>query len=261
VNIATLPRRWTPVALGGCVLWLDAFRKSSLYTDSARTTPVVNSGDPVGGWEDLSGAGNHATQTSASAKPTYNATGVNSRPCVTGDGSNDCLQLPAISLTASTVFVVFKLTTVTPNGGTYFSFFSCRTGTTLAEMLLTGVPGYTNVITFFGSRDGGGTCVGFNKTLDLSPHMVCAAYSGGTYTDVASYDDYYDRVAQTEVAKGVYGRPTTDLGGLFARISSAGAGGLPAPMSICEVAQYNRKLSAAEIAAFGAYSSSKWGTA
>lgn len=259
MNIVALPRRWTPIALGGCVLWLDASRKSSLFQDSARTTPVVNSGDPVGGWADLSGAGNHATQTSATAKPVYNPTGVNSRPCVTADGSNDCLQLPTIAVTATTVFAVFKINTAVPPGGTFYSFFSCRTGTTFTELLLTSSAGYPSAITFSGTS-GAGTIVGFDKTMDLSAHSICMSYNGGTYTSVLSYDDYYDRVAQTEVSKGTYSRPATDLGGLFARINGGGVSTLPSRMSICEVLQFSRNLSASEIATLGAYESSKWGT-
>lgn len=44
---------------------------STLYQDSAATTPVTAIGDPVGKMLDISGNGNHATQATAGARPTY----------------------------------------------------------------------------------------------------------------------------------------------------------------------------------------------
>ena len=46
---------WVPSDVAGLALWLDASDLSTLFTDSARTTPVASSGDPVGGWADKSG--------------------------------------------------------------------------------------------------------------------------------------------------------------------------------------------------------------
>lgn len=116
MNIATLPRRWTPVALGGCVLWLDAMRASSLYQDSARTTPVANNADPVGGWSDLSGS-NHATQSSSGLRGSYSPTGCNGRPGVTFDGVDDVLTTPSVTMTSGTIFCVLKFNAWTTNNG------------------------------------------------------------------------------------------------------------------------------------------------
>lgn len=69
---------WTPADLfkaseiGGIY---DPSDISTLWQDSARTTPVTADGDPVGCIEDLSGNGNHMIQTSAANKPLYKTSG------------------------------------------------------------------------------------------------------------------------------------------------------------------------------------------
>jgi len=51
--------------------WYDPSDLSTLFQDSAGTTPVTASGQPVGKMLDKSGNGNHATQATAAARPTY----------------------------------------------------------------------------------------------------------------------------------------------------------------------------------------------
>jgi hypothetical protein len=51
--------------------WLDASDRSTLFQDSAGTTPVTALGDPVGRWLDKSGRGNHFVQTGSGARPVW----------------------------------------------------------------------------------------------------------------------------------------------------------------------------------------------
>ena len=51
--------------------WYDPSDLSTLFQDSAGTTPVTASGQPVGLMFDKSGNGNHATQAIAAARPIY----------------------------------------------------------------------------------------------------------------------------------------------------------------------------------------------
>ena len=63
-----------PLTIGsGLKGWWDATVKSSLWQDSARTTPVAFNADPVGAWDDKSGNGNHVTQGTTAAKPASGA--------------------------------------------------------------------------------------------------------------------------------------------------------------------------------------------
>lgn len=92
-DVAVLGAQWNPLLLPGLKVWLE---------DSA-TAPA----NAVTSWTDRSGNSNHATQSTGTAKPTYNATGKNGRPTLSFDGG-DFLQTPAIALTTFTFVVVWK---------------------------------------------------------------------------------------------------------------------------------------------------------
>ena len=51
--------------------WFDASDRSTLFQDAAGTTPVTAIGQPVGRWLDKSGNNNHATQSNAALRPTW----------------------------------------------------------------------------------------------------------------------------------------------------------------------------------------------
>lgn len=55
--------------------YYDASDLSTLWQDSARTTPVTADGDPVGAWDDKSGNGNHLTQATSGRRPLYKTSG------------------------------------------------------------------------------------------------------------------------------------------------------------------------------------------
>ena len=52
-------------------VWYEASDISTLFQDSAGTTPVTTAGQPVGLMLDKSGRANHAVQATAAARPTY----------------------------------------------------------------------------------------------------------------------------------------------------------------------------------------------
>lgn len=77
-------------------IWLDPSDLTTLFQDSAGTTPVTAAGQPVGKVLDKSGRGNHATQATAASRPTYqvDATG---RGYLSFDGVDDFLVTPTIT--------------------------------------------------------------------------------------------------------------------------------------------------------------------
>lgn len=72
-------------------LWLDASDASTLFQDSAGTTPATADSDVVGMWADKSGNGRHVTQTTTANKPLLKLAQQNGLNVVLFDGSNDTL--------------------------------------------------------------------------------------------------------------------------------------------------------------------------
>ncbi len=72
-------------------LWLDAADASTLWEQSNCTVAATN-GNDVGCWQDKSGNGNNAIQsTSASYKPHLNTSGINGKSILDFDGADDAL--------------------------------------------------------------------------------------------------------------------------------------------------------------------------
>jgi len=60
---------WTPASISGLVAWYDPSDFSTMFQDSAGTTPVTAANDPVGKILDKSGNGYHAVQETAGSRP------------------------------------------------------------------------------------------------------------------------------------------------------------------------------------------------
>lgn len=68
--------------------WFDPSDLSTLFQDTAGTTPVTAAGQSVARIDDKSGRGNHATQSNALQQPTYQVDS-NGRGYLNFDGSDD----------------------------------------------------------------------------------------------------------------------------------------------------------------------------
>lgn len=101
-----------PNSIAGLVLWFDA--SVGVFSD-AGTTPAVNN-DPVQQWNDQSVSAHHASQGTLGQRPLLITNGVNGRPVVRFDTSDDFMTRTAnndddlINLSAKTIFVVWKVT-------------------------------------------------------------------------------------------------------------------------------------------------------
>lgn len=81
-------------------VWYDPSDFSTLFQDSAGTTPVTAVTQPVGKMLDKSGRGNHATQATAGSRPTLqiDSTG---RYFLLADGTDDGMATGAIDFTGT----------------------------------------------------------------------------------------------------------------------------------------------------------------
>lgn len=86
--------------------WTPAQIPTALWLDAADASTITLNGATVSQWADKSGNGRNAAQATAASQPTYTLNGLNSKPSINFDGSDDCLLLPTGFLNGSTAFSV-----------------------------------------------------------------------------------------------------------------------------------------------------------
>jgi len=151
--------------------WYDPSDLTTLFQDSAGTTPVTAAGQPVGKMLDKSGRGNHATQSTAGSRPIYQTSG--GKSYLVFDGIDDFMVTPTITPGSDKVQVfagIRKLsdaatgTVADINGAATTNFFMLRApaaasntfgwysgGTSFVAMLPSGYPApVTKVLTGIG---------------------------------------------------------------------------------------------------------------
>jgi hypothetical protein len=87
---------WKPSVLSTLKVWFDASDSST----------ISHSSNAVSHWNDKSGNDNHATQTTSSKQPILTPNGLNGKPYVTFDGSNDSLVATSLNITQSYSFFI-----------------------------------------------------------------------------------------------------------------------------------------------------------
>jgi len=101
--------------------WYDPSDFSTMFQDSAGTTPVTAVGQPVGKILDKSGRNNHATQATAASRPVLRQD-ANSKYYLEFDGVDDSLATANINwgtANKSTVTVGQTLTSASPRGASW----------------------------------------------------------------------------------------------------------------------------------------------
>lgn len=162
-------------------VWYDPSDFSTMFQDSAGTTPVTAVEQPVGKILDKSGRGNHASQSTSGSRPLLQQDG-NGLYHLTFDGSNDSLATASIDfsgtnkvsvfagirkLSDATIGMVLELSaTVSANNGTFrltspdnttastHQFASKGTLATSATSAGTFAAPITNVLTGIGDISG-----------------------------------------------------------------------------------------------------------
>ena len=95
---------FSPKTITGLQLWLDASDASTLF-DATTGGALVTANGAVARWQDKSGNGRHATQTTANNRPAYNGV-IGGKAALTFDGANDAMAtgLLSASLTGYATF-------------------------------------------------------------------------------------------------------------------------------------------------------------
>lgn len=246
------PRPLVPFTRGGIVPFKPSFiadlgvwlhPESSVFQDTAGTTPATANGDPVRRWNnDGSIAVNALESTNA---PTLQLSQINSRRVVRFDGLNDLLRMTSITLpTFITVFHVSRFTNAKPlfieqsnSANVLDGFFFYGTGSVAYRTRR----GSTNVdrgaaTNWLGSASAIGTAVYDGAAPKVYKNGVDAGTTTtGTLTNTNATDTLF--------------------------IASRAGTGLFGDGDLAELLIYTRALTPAELNAIGSYLSAKYGIA
>lgn len=108
---------FTPTQIAGLKLWLDAADATTLFQNSALSTPAVADADPVGGWKDKSGSGFNALQASSGKRPLLKKAIQAGRDVLLFDGVDDNLKATFASIAQPyTLYVLNKFVDLTVTG-------------------------------------------------------------------------------------------------------------------------------------------------
>ncbi len=100
------------VALSGSEPWTPAELTTAAWYDASDATTITTTGGAVSEWADKSGNNRHASQGTPANQPAYIAEGLNGRPVVQFDGSNDffSVDLNFLAGVSHSAFIVTKPT-------------------------------------------------------------------------------------------------------------------------------------------------------
>jgi hypothetical protein len=82
----------------------DGTSSLKLWLDAAASSTITESGGSISAWNDKSGNSNHATQSTASKKPTYQTNQINGNAAILFDESDDILTVSSSLITGTTDF-------------------------------------------------------------------------------------------------------------------------------------------------------------
>lgn len=230
------PFRWSPLAISGCIAWLDPMDPNMAFTDTGLTT-LANVGDSCKGLKDKSGQGNHLTQATGSAAPTVSTGGFGTRRCLSGDGGDSMSRNTFTGGAVAPPYTMCLVYNVTPGGFVYLA----DNGTTNdSGILLSGTA--TDIEVYAGA---------------LVAETVSSAH--GAHSAIVTWDGTDTAYVDGTAATGAGDAGNVSLNGLTLFSYGGGPGSQPTGY-IGDVVIYNKKLSAAEIALLARYLRAKWGT-
>jgi hypothetical protein len=243
---------WTPRQLSGLTAWYDSQEITTLFQNSALTTPAGN-GDVIGGWVDKSGNGYAVTQGTTANKPTMTVNSINGIAAPVFDGGDYLTNGPLGALFSGsdvpfTVAAVFKQNSVAAsqymwafgNSGNDLPFHASR-------LYQTGSLKYMS----YRSDNTGATATPSGGTNDISPHVGYLVFTGTTVSIVI------DGTAVVSGAASDVGALTVNqfaMGGLLRTSFSLGFNG-----PIGELVVINRAITSVEAGQLNRYMGSQWG--
>lgn len=245
--------RWTPASLGSALgLWLDA----------ADASTITLNGSTVSQWNDKSGRGFDLTQPTAANQPTYSATGLNSLPTVSSDGS-DSLSRSNVDLLRNvgqaTIAIVVEYSAIpvfTANASEMF--VSSGTLLTNSRMLLSPNANSSNANSLGGRR------LDSDAFTPVASSTGSLALRGSPFLKIGQLDyqnaqanhwtnGTQDLTAATFLTAGNTSNTTALVASIF-----AGAAAMPSGTKISEVLVIENTISTQNLRKIEGYLAWKW---
>lgn len=191
---------WNPSALGASLaLWLDA----------DDTSTITLNGTDVSQWNDKSGNNRHATQATAINQPTYSASGINGKPMVQGDNSNDVL-IGSFVVPRTSDFTTVLVGSALSSGDSLFDFYDSLNATSRVANVnavfarfngspstTANVTAQTRAVPFIATatHTNSAASLRFNQYIDgvqstdFPADVTSAAFASGNFDSYAILDD------------------------------------------------------------------------
>lgn len=241
-----------PTELSGCILWLDADDKKTLYRDIALISGVSSTADKVSYWVDKAAGQDVSNPSGDLFCPTYVSNVFNNKPALYFDGNDNLMSMSDTSIRVTgpaTLFVVCMNISSSPSDiGGILTYGNSTGGLGGPGILI--AP--NNINTYLLDSSGGSYFFGSDNRGQLK--IVSAVYPSTTINGARAYIDgkYIGTSALTQSllssTRVQVGARTG--GGNFSRYFNG---------YIAECIAYNRALSDSERASVENYLSKKWG--
>jgi len=269
VSAAVTPS--VPASIAGLQLWLDASDSATLF-DATTGGSLVAADGGVARWQDKSGNGRHATQSTSGSRPLRKTAIQGGKDVLRFDGTDDVIALESdLALNAAqSLFVVFKPTsTITTSsygqllsGGT---FSGAGTGTSQFGLSLGSTSGSIQnerLLLFVVAEDGNGNAQVYGHGQTSADVSGCTlvyysfASTGNTFAGRVNGSASFATAADPGGFSSIQSRRPT----VFRRVGSAPSSSFCAA-DVCEIIIYNSALSDADRSAIESYLMTKWGIA
>ena len=172
-----------PYRFGGVLPWTPANITTALWLDAADTSTITTVSGAVSQWNDKSGNGYHAVQATASKRPTYLATGLNSIGALSFNKLQiQNLRTPEIAgngISAKSLSIIQVIKPSTGWGGLYLSSIGTRLNTPINGSWWSFIrANNSNEIGFHGAAQYWSSSNLFNNST-----ILCDVVTGGTVLD------------------------------------------------------------------------------
>jgi hypothetical protein len=228
---------FTPRNISGLAAWWDASDAASITTVSGR----------VSQWNDKSGNGVHATQSTANNRPENTSATLNGRAVMTFDGSNDIMSFTGTARTDETQFVVVRNNMVASAVSNQQILGDASSGFGVTAVIKNDGSTNSDVFTHCGGFSLGTTSARYQFPANnpFGPAVVSAIRSSASGGILRT-----DGVQRATC--------TTSNSYALARIGGVGSS-LPLNGYIAEIVIYSRALSVADVQRVERYLGTKWG--